>query len=51
MFKDYWKYSWILEPHRYDEVEELISSLRDSVIGPLEAKVEELTKKRNEAAS
>jgi hypothetical protein len=51
MFRDYWKYHWMLNVYRYDEVEELIGSLREKVLAPAEAKVEELEKRRTEAAA
>jgi hypothetical protein len=46
MFKDYWKYHWILEVHRYDGLEGLLASLEEKVIAPAEAKVRELHEKR-----
>jgi pentapeptide repeat protein len=51
MFKDYWKYDWVLSVHRYQNLNDLLASLREKVITPAEAKVKELEKKRNEATS
>jgi Pentapeptide repeats (8 copies) len=46
MFKDYWKYSWVLTVHRYESLEGLLSSLREKVIVPAEAKARELEERR-----
>lgn len=46
MFKDYWKYDWILDPHRYTSVDALLSSLEDAVIAPAEKKGTELRRRR-----
>ena len=46
MFKDYWKYSWLLEVHRYEGLQDLLASLEEQVIAPAEAKVSELQEKR-----
>jgi uncharacterized protein YjbI with pentapeptide repeats len=46
MFQDYWKYSWVLTVYRYDSLEGLLSSLREKVIVPAEAKARELEEKR-----
>ena len=51
MFKDYWKYDWVLKVHRYEGLEGLMSSLEESVIVPAEAKVRELAKRRGEASA
>ena len=50
MFKDYWKYEWVLKVHRYEDLVGLSSSLNEMVIAPAEAKVQELEKKRMEAS-
>lgn len=42
MFKDYWKYQWVLEVHRYNGIEELLTSLKGQVIEPAERKAKEL---------
>jgi uncharacterized protein YjbI with pentapeptide repeats len=42
MFPDYWKYSWVLKVHRYENLEGLIAALGDKVIAPAEGKVQEL---------
>jgi hypothetical protein len=46
MFKDYWKYHWVLEVHRHDWLEGLPASLEEKIIAPAEAKVRELQEKR-----
>jgi hypothetical protein len=49
MFTDYWKYDWVLEVHRYQDLTELISSLDENVIAPGETKVQQLEKRRGQA--
>lgn len=46
MFKDYWKYHWVLPPHRYEGLNPLLSTLADKVIAPAEAKVKALEERR-----
>ena len=46
MFKDYWKYQWVLEVYRYNGLEELLASLKEYVIEPAEQKAKELAKLR-----
>ena len=46
MFKDYWKYHWVLEVYRYNELEDLLASLKEHVIEPAERKAKELAKLR-----
>src|SRR6266700_5895412 len=46
MFKDYWKYQWVLKVYRYDGLEELLASLTEQVIEPAERKAKELAKLR-----
>ncbi len=46
MFKDYWKYQWVLETYRYNGIEELLISLNEYVIEPAERKAKELAKLR-----
>ena len=46
MFKDYWKYQWVLEVYRYNRLEELLASLKEHVIEPPERKAKELAKLR-----
>lgn len=48
MFRDYWKYNWVLEVHRYQNLNDLLASLGEKVVAPAEAKVKELEKRRNE---
>ena len=46
MFKDYWKFDWVLPVHRYQGCDELLESLQDKVIAPAEAKMNALAEKR-----
>ena len=46
MFKDYWKYDWVLPLHRYDGLNSLLTTLADKVITPAETKTNELAEKR-----
>jgi uncharacterized protein YjbI with pentapeptide repeats len=46
MFKDYWKYDWVLPPHRYEGLNTLLSTLAGRVIAPAEAKVKALEERR-----
>jgi uncharacterized protein YjbI with pentapeptide repeats len=46
MFKDYWKYEWVLPPYQYDRLEPLLAALAERVIAPAEAKVKALEERR-----
>jgi uncharacterized protein YjbI with pentapeptide repeats len=46
MFKDYWKYDWVLRPHWYEGLDQLLATLVDKVIAPAEAKVTALNERR-----
>ena len=46
MFKDYWKYDWVLPVCRYAELEGLLSMLAEKVIAPAEEKVKALEERR-----
>jgi hypothetical protein len=46
MFKDYWKYDWVLPPYRYERPEPLLATLAERVIAPAEAKVRALEERR-----
>jgi hypothetical protein len=46
MFKDYWKYEWVLPVHRYDGLNSLLATVAEKVIAPAEAKTNELAEKR-----
>ena len=46
MFKDYWKYDWVLPVYRYEGLEQLLAAIADEVIGPAEAKVKALQERR-----
>ncbi len=50
MFRDYWKYSWVLKVHRYENLEGLITSLGDKVIAPAEVEVQKLEATRKAIA-
>lgn len=41
------KHDWVLKIQRYDDPNDLVQSLQETIIDPLEKKVEELKKKRN----
>jgi hypothetical protein len=49
MFKDYWKYEWVLPVYRYDGLEPLLATLADKVIAPAEGKVKDLRRRLIEA--
>jgi hypothetical protein len=46
MFKDYWKYEWVLPPYQYEGPEPLLAALAERVIAPAEAKVKALEERR-----
>jgi uncharacterized protein YjbI with pentapeptide repeats len=46
MFKDYWKYDWVLPVYRYEGLEPLLATLAEKVIAPAEAKVKGLAERR-----
>ena len=46
MFKDYWKYDWVLPVYRYEGLEPLLTLLVDKVITPAEGKVKALQERR-----
>jgi Pentapeptide repeats (8 copies) len=46
MFKDYWKYDWVLPVHRYESLTSLLGTLAEKVIEPAESKMNELADKR-----
>jgi len=46
MFKDYWKYDWVLPVYRYREPEQLLATLAEKVIVPAEGKVRALQERR-----
>jgi hypothetical protein len=46
MFKDYWKYEWVLPVYRYEGLEPLLATLAEKVIAPAEAKVKGLAERR-----
>jgi hypothetical protein len=46
MFKDYWKYEWVLPVYRYEGLEQLLAALPEKVIGPAEAKMKWLAEQR-----
>ena len=47
MFKDYWKYEWVLPVYRYDGLEPLLATLAEKVIAPAEGKVQALAERRS----
>jgi len=46
MFKDFWKYDWVLPVYRYEGLEPLLATLTEKVIAPAEAKVKYLEERR-----
>jgi hypothetical protein len=46
MFRDYWKYDWMLPVYRYEGLEPLLATLADKVIAPAEGKVKLLEERR-----
>jgi hypothetical protein len=46
MFKDYWKYDWVLPVYRYEGLEQLLEKLPEKVIDPSEGKVKALQERR-----
>jgi uncharacterized protein YjbI with pentapeptide repeats len=46
MFKDYWKYDWVLPVCRYEGLELLLATLAEKVISPAEGKVKALEERR-----
>src|SRR6516225_5086433 len=46
MFKDYWKYDWVLPLYRYEGLEPLLAALAENVIAPAEGKAKALEKRR-----
>jgi hypothetical protein len=46
MLKDYWKYDWVLPPHRYEGLDTLLTSIAENVIAPAEGKVKALEQRR-----
>jgi hypothetical protein len=46
MFKDYWKYEWVLPVYRYERLERLLATLAEEVIAPAERKVKALEERR-----
>jgi len=48
MFKDYWKYPWVLKLLRYEEPQDLVASLKTKIIEAAEKQAKKLQKSRNE---
>jgi uncharacterized protein YjbI with pentapeptide repeats len=46
MFKDYWKYEWVLPVCRYEGLKPLLATLAERVIAPAEAKAKALEERR-----
>ena len=46
MFKDYWKYEWVLPVFRYEGLEPLLATLAEKVIAPAEEKVKAFEERR-----
>jgi hypothetical protein len=46
MFRDYWKYEWVLPVYRYEGLQPLLAALAEKVIAPAEGKVKALEERR-----
>jgi hypothetical protein len=46
VFRDYWKYEWVLPVYRYEGLEPLLATLAEKVIVPAEGKVKALEERR-----
>jgi hypothetical protein len=46
MFKDYWKYQWVLPIYQYEGLKPLLATLAENVIAPAERKAKELEEQR-----
>jgi len=46
MFKDYWKYDWVLPVYQYEGLQPLLATLAEKVIAPAEGKVKALQERR-----
>jgi hypothetical protein len=46
MFKDYWKYEWVLPVYRYEGMALLLATLAERVIAPAEGKLKALEERR-----
>ncbi len=46
MFKDYWKYEWVLPIYRYEGLKALLATLAEKIIAPAEAKMQYLAERR-----
>jgi len=46
MFKDNWKYEWVLPVYRYEGLESLVTTVGEEVIAPAERKVNVLQERR-----
>ena len=46
MFKDYWKYDWVLPVYRYEGLAPLLATLAEKVVEPAEGKVKALEERR-----
>ena len=51
MFKDYWKYDWVLPVYRYEGLEQLLATLAENVIAPAEGKAKALAERRRKFES
>ena len=49
MFKDYWKYDWVLPVHRYGSLDDLLDSVGKDVVEPAIAQALELDRRRSVA--
>jgi hypothetical protein len=47
MFRDYWRYEWVLPVCRYEGLEPLLAMLGEKVIAPAESKMKALAERRH----
>jgi hypothetical protein len=44
MFEHFKRYPWVLEVYRYDDIDEVLTTLEEKIVSPAEAKAIELSK-------
>jgi uncharacterized protein YjbI with pentapeptide repeats len=47
MFRDYWKYDWVLDVRRYESLESLMRTFTSEVVAPAELKLAEIEQRRS----
>lgn len=46
MFEHFKQYPWVLEPYRYEDLDDLLSNLAEQIVAPAEAKAKEIGNRR-----